>query len=79
MEVSMSRISWIRLVGGVLCGAMALALLKYLFDTYSHSSIVVALLSSLLVIATLVIPCLVHRRRCARAAQQPSPQISSQA
>ena len=75
----MFRFSWGRLVGGVLCGAMLLALLKYLFDTYSHSSIVVAFLSSLLVIATLAIPCIVHRKRCARAAEPPHPQIPSEA
>ncbi len=62
-----------------MCGAMVLALLKYLFDTYSHSSIVVALLSSLLVITTLAIPCLMHRRRCARNAQLSSMQIPSEA
>lgn len=79
MEVSVFRFSWSRLVGCVLCGVMLLALLKYLFDTYSHSSIVVASLSSLLVIATLIIPCILHRKRCARAAEPPHPQTPSQA
>lgn len=79
MEVSVFRFSWSRLVGGILCGAMLLGLLKYLFDTYSRSSIIVASLASLLVIATLIVPCIVHRKRCARTAEPPHPQIPSQA
>jgi len=52
--------------------AMALILVKYLFDTYVGTSIVVAVLATLLVVATGVIPCWVQRRRCARQEAQRS-------
>jgi hypothetical protein len=60
-----------RVILGTICGVMLLVVLKYLFDTYSASSLLVAFISTLVVIATVGTTYLVQRRRCAiRASQQ---------
>jgi hypothetical protein len=59
-----------------LCGAtigvtaMALVVAGYLFDTYSHASIVVAALATLIVAATIAIPYWTAQRMCARKAHR---------
>jgi FtsH-binding integral membrane protein len=49
---------------------MALAVANYLRDTYSHASILVAVLASLIVAVTVAIPYWQARRMCARKAQR---------
>ena len=47
--------------------AMTIIVAKYLFDTYSATTFLVAIFATVLVVATAGIPYLVQRRRCARA------------
>jgi hypothetical protein len=59
-----------------LCGAtmgvtaMALVVAGYLFDTYSHASLVVAALATLIVAVTIAIPYWMAQRMCARKAHR---------
>jgi hypothetical protein len=46
--------------------AMAIVVVKYLFDTYSATTFLVAIPATVLVVATAGVPYLVQRRRCAR-------------
>jgi hypothetical protein len=46
--------------------AMMIVVAKYLFDTYSATSFLVAIPATVVVIATTAIPYLVKRWRCAR-------------
>lgn len=50
----------------VAIAAMAIVVVKYLFDTYVGTGVVVAILATALVAITASIPYLVQRRRCAR-------------
>jgi hypothetical protein len=49
---------------------MALVVADYLVDTYRHASILVAVLASLIVAVTVVIPYWHGQRMCARKAQR---------
>jgi hypothetical protein len=49
---------------------MALIVADYLVDTYGHSSILVAVLASLIVAVTVAVPCWQARRMCARKAKR---------
>jgi hypothetical protein len=48
---------------------MALVVADYLFDTYGHASILVAVLASLIVAVTVAVPYWQAQRMCARKAQ----------
>jgi hypothetical protein len=60
----------------VLCGAaivvaaMAVIVADYLFSTYSHASMIVAALATLIVMASVIIPCGAARRMRLRKAQR---------
>jgi endonuclease/exonuclease/phosphatase (EEP) superfamily protein YafD len=77
--MAMFQSVWSRVVGAALCGTMFVLLLKYLFDTYSRSSIIVALISTALVVVTGLVPYAVQRWRCARAARTSASGETSQA
>jgi hypothetical protein len=49
---------------------MALVVADYLFDTYGHASILVAVLASLIVAVTVALPYWQAQRMCARKAQR---------
>ncbi len=64
-----SRISGVTVARGaamVAIAAMAVVVVKYLFDTYAAAGVLVAILATALVVITAGIPYLVQRRRCAR-------------
>jgi uncharacterized integral membrane protein len=70
-RVAMSRGMVVALCAAAfLVAAMALVVVGYLFNTYSHASLIVAGLSSLIVAATIAIPYWAAQRMCARKAQR---------
>jgi hypothetical protein len=71
MRMDGSRISRLGVArGGAMIAivAMAIIVVKYLFDTYRGTGLLVAALATALVVVTAGVPYLVQRRRCAREA-----------
>ena len=67
----MSRAAAISLFGATIgVTAMALVVVGYLFDTYSHASLVVAAFATLIVAVTIAIPYWAAQRMCARKAHR---------
>jgi glycerol-3-phosphate acyltransferase PlsY len=57
-------------VAMILVTAMALVVVGYLFDIYSKASLIVAVLATLIVAATIAIPYKAAQRMCARKAER---------
>jgi len=65
-EVVLSKI----ILATALSAAMAGVLVKYLFDTFSQTTLIVAFPTVILVVATALVPYWIQRRRCAREARR---------
>jgi hypothetical protein len=69
--VTMSRGMVVALCpSAIAVAAMALIVAGYLFNTYSNASMIVAVLASSIVAATIAIPYWAAQRMCARKAQR---------